>query len=195
MSAQWQVSVAPTSEPVSLTEAKQHAKITQTNDDATLRRYIQTARETAEDYMGRGLYTQTMVCNLDEFDDLIWLPRAAPLQSVTTVKYYDTAGVQQTLSATYYTVDTVSRPGRIVRAANQSWPALQLPRYAGRIEITYVVGFSTVAAIPERIKQGIRMYITHLDGDREGAGEIPAGVKACWQDKVEWIEPQCWNDR
>jgi hypothetical protein len=50
---------------------------------------------------------------------------AAPLQSVTTVKYYDASGVLQTLASTVYQVDTVSQPGRIVLAPTQIWPTVQ----------------------------------------------------------------------
>jgi len=195
VSASWTLVTAPTQEPISLTEAKQHAKITQGNDDASLARYIRTARETAEDYMDRALFTQTWLLTLDSFDDVIYLPRAAPLQSVTTVKYYDSNGVQQTLSSTYYTVDVQSRPGRIVRAVSQSWPSVQSQRYVGRIEITYVCGYTTVAAIPERIKQGIRMYVAYMDSDKEGMEDpekARRAAEACWEDRVRWLPPTCW---
>jgi uncharacterized phiE125 gp8 family phage protein len=193
--ASWQLVTAPVQEPISVAEAKQHAKINQDKDDVTVARFIKTAREAAEDYMNRALYTQTWQLVLDCFADIIHLPRAAPLQSVTTVKYWDTAGVQQTLASTFYTVDTVARPGRLTRAYNQVWPPLQ-DRYSGKIEITYVVGFSTVAAIPERIKQGIRMYVAYLDSDREGFDQdgerARKAAEACWDDRVIWIEPESY---
>ncbi len=187
----WQLVTAPTQEPVSVAEAKQHAKITQNQDDATLQRFIRTARESAEDYMNRGLFTQTWQLVLDEFTDTIYLPRAAPLQSVTTVKYWDSTGTQQTLAATFYTVDTVSRPGRITKTSGQSWPSLHAGRLSGRIEITYVIGWSDVKFIPERIKQGIRMYVAYMDSDREGMDTGAKAAEAFWDDRARWIEPQC----
>jgi uncharacterized phiE125 gp8 family phage protein len=74
----WAMTVAPTVEPISLTEAKQHARITQDNDDAMIQRFIVTAREQAEDYMNRGIMTQTwqMSARRVGVDDLP--ARAAP---------------------------------------------------------------------------------------------------------------------
>jgi hypothetical protein len=144
--------------------------------------------------MARGLLTQTWALSLRRFADVIWLPRAAPLQNdVTTapvVQYYDTAGVLQTLASTSYVVDTTSRPGRIVRAPSQSWPAVQSDRLGGAVLVTYVVGWTSAALIPERIKQGLRIYVTWLDGNRDGMdGDHCAAAEACWNDRVEVILP------
>lgn len=195
MTASWSLVTGPLQEPVTLAEAKQHAHITSTNDDATIQRFIRTAREAAEERMNRGLFTQTWKVALGGFAWDIHLPRAAPLASVTTVEYYDVIGTLLTLPSTYYDVDTLSRPGRITLAANQMWPALQSIRRSPRVIITYVIGWSSVALIPERIKQGIRMYVAYLDADREGLEEYGErarkAAEACWDDVVTWIEPDC----
>ncbi len=188
----WSLVTGPAVEPVTLAEVKAQARIADTNSDTVLALYIQAAREAAERYMNRGLYTQTWKLVLDRFYEEIQLPRAAPLQSVTSITYYDTDAVSQTLSSTIYTVDTVSRPGRVVRASDQSWPALQSDRLAGKVTITYVIGWTSTALIPERIKQGIRLYVTGLDRDRDGSGAGETSRKAaqsCWDDQVAWSEP------
>jgi uncharacterized phiE125 gp8 family phage protein len=192
----WALVTGPASEPITLVEAKQHARITQDNDDATIQRFIVTARETGEEYMNRGFFTQTWQMTLDWWYDVMYLPRAAPLQSVTTVQYYDTAGALQTLATSIYDTDTVSRPARIVLKPGQNWPALQSTRFTPRVIVTYVIGWTSVALIPERIKQGIRMYVAYLDCDREGLEEYREGARMaaenCWSDRVHWIEPQDW---
>src|SRR3954462_15596572 len=105
----WVRTVDPVTEPVSLTEAKDHARIDLTADDAAVTRFIQNGREEAEEYLGRGLLTQTWQLSLPNFFESMALPMAAPLQSVTSVQYYDTTGSLQTLSTSFYTVDTISR--------------------------------------------------------------------------------------
>ena len=195
MYAEWMRTVDPASEPLTLSEAKLQIRTPsgQTADDALLYSYIRTARETAEDYMARGLFTQTWQLNLGGFYTTMLLPMAAPLQSVTTVQYYDTTGTLQTLSSTIYDVDTISRPGRITLAANQAWPGLQSDKRVGRVIVTYVVGWTTIDLIPERIKQGIRFYLGYLTHDREGLDDGQRAVKnaqACWSDRVRWIEPR-----
>lgn len=193
MSWEWTRTIAPTQEPITLTEARAQARITHTSEDTLLRAYIQTAREYAETYMNRGLMTQTWKLTLPRFGDVMWLPMAAPLQSVTSVQYYDDDGTLQTLATTYYAVDTVSRPGRVVRKPDQSWPSVQWERVDAVI-ITYVVGWTAVTSIPERIKHGIRQYVTALDADREGlseyAGQAMRAAEACWSDRIEWMPPQ-----
>jgi len=189
----WTLVTAPALEPITVNEAKDHARITQDQEDGLILSWILSARQFAEDALQRGLYTQTWKLNLDRFADEISLPMAGPLQSVTTVKYYDTSGVLQTLASTVYAVDTVSRPGRVLLAPDQSWPSLQSDRRGG-VEITYVVGWSSVADIPERIKQGIRMAVAAMDADREGfSGAAEAAMRAaqaCWTDRVSWIPPR-----
>lgn len=185
----------PTQEPVTVEEAKRQARITDARSDGLVNAYVKTAREKAEEVLGYGLLTQTWRYDLEEFAEIIPLPMALQLQSITHVKYYDTTGTLTTLSSTYYETDTVSRPARLVRAADMSWPSLQADRRVGRVQITYVVGWSTVASVPERIKQGIRSYVTYLDMDRDGmdpqAKAAYEAAERCWSDRLYHLEPMC----
>jgi uncharacterized phiE125 gp8 family phage protein len=190
---EWVLLTAPTEEPLSILDAKAQARVTHDEEDSLWQSYISAARAAAEEHMSRGLLTQTWKLILPAFADSIWLPMAAPLQSVTSVKYYDTAGAQQTLSTTVYDVDTTSRPGRIVRKPLQTWPSVQSDRLATRIEITYVVGWTAKELIPERIRQGLRLHVGYLDCDREGLDEYGEqarkAAEACWSDRVYWKPP------
>jgi len=185
----------PTSEPITLADAQAQARITDSNSDALLQSYIATARLRAEQVLGYGLFTQTWRYDLDAFEDVIPLPMALQLQSVTHVKYYDTTGTLQTLSSSYYELDTMRRPACLVRGADVSWPSLQSDRRVGKVQITYVVGWSTVASIPEVIKQGIRMYVTYLDADRDGmetqALAAQLAAERCWGDRLYHLPPSC----
>lgn len=192
----WTLVTAPLSEPVSIDEVKPHARITDDNSDLVLDSFIAVAREAAEAYMGRGLLTQTWKLVLDGWANVTPLPMAAPLQSVTSVTYYDENGTQQTLATSVYAVDAVSRPGTVSLKPDQSWPSLQSARLNGNVEITYVVGWTTADLVPERIKQGIRQYVTYLDLDRDGlevrALESLQAAERCWSDRVWWTSPQVW---
>jgi uncharacterized phiE125 gp8 family phage protein len=173
-----------------LEEIKAHLRITSGDEDFTLASYIRTATDAAEAYMGRGLLTQTWKLLLDGWANIIDLPMAAPLQSVTSVKYYDDAGVLQTLSTSIYDIDTVSRPGRVVLKSDQAWPSWQQTRLNGAIEIVYVVGWASADLIPERIRQGIRQYVGYLYLDREGAETnalaAEQAAERCWSDRISW---------
>ncbi len=197
--SRWTLSLitAPTFEPISLQEAKDQARIVQTQGDANVYRYIRTAREAAEEFMNRGLVTQTWQLGLWAFDEENYLPRAHPLQNGTltkpVVQYYDVDGVLQTLAEANYLVDTYSRPGKISRAPGYAWPPVQADRRAPSVLITYTIGWTTAALVPERIKQGLRLYIAWLDRDRDGSepgGDLAlVRAQACWTDVLSYIEP------
>lgn len=185
----WALVTGPTSEPITLEDAKNHLHMHQDDDNALVNDYLRAARQAAENYLGRGLFTQTWKLNLSRFADVMWLPMAAPLASVTSVKYYDSSGTQQTLATTYYTVETVSTPGSVVRAPGQSWPAIHSDRLMP-VEIIYVCGYADTALIPDDIKSGIRVYLSGLEN-----GTLDVAKKAAdaiWSNAgvVRWIPPQ-----
>lgn len=190
----WTVTTAPAIEPLTVEEAKQQARISDGYSDTLIEAYIRSAREAAESFMGRGLLTQTVKAVFDDFANMMPLPMASPLQSITHVKYYDVDGTLQTLSASVYDTDTVVRPAAVVLKAAQSWPALQADRRNGRVEITYIVGWTTADLIPEQIRQGLRMYVTYLDLDRDGsdprARAAQLAAERCWSDRIWWTAPR-----
>lgn len=185
----------PTSEPITTSDAKLDRRITGSDDDAAVVRWIASARSRAESYLGRGLLQQTWKLALDEFVDEIELPMAAPLQSVTSVQYYNTSGSLTTLGASVYQVDTLSEPGRVLLAPDQVWPATQSGRRLA-VEITYVVGYANAAAIPPDVLDALYLWIGDRDQFRESLSEsvvtsIPAGVEALLAPhRVFWRAPR-----
>lgn len=189
----WWLYVAPTLQAVSADEAKAHLRITDTANDDNIEQFLNTAIEEAEQHMGRGLLTQTWKANFDAFVDDLPLPMAAPLQSVTSVIYYDSDGAQQTLSASVYDVDTQARPGCVRLKSGQAWPSLQSDRRGWRVQVTYVVGWTSPLLVPERIKQGIRQFVAYLELDRDGmepqALAARQAAERLWSDRIAWTPP------
>jgi len=195
----------PDKEPISLDEAKQHSRIGDHYSDDLVSVYLQSAREYAEEYLGYGLYTQTWRLELGGFRDVMELPMALVLQNDPTatpstavqIQYYGLDGTLLTLDPTLYLIDPTSRPARITRAPNKMWPSIQPDRITGCVRITYVVGWTRVEDIPQRIKQGIRGYITYLDADRDGlepnAMQALQMAQACWSDRMFWTPPYVWT--
>jgi uncharacterized phiE125 gp8 family phage protein len=180
MNAAWTLLTAPQTEPISVDDAKLHLKVETTTEDVQLVMTIRAARAAVEEYLGRALITQTWVYTQDRWSDDIRLPRAAPLVSVTSVKYRDEAGTQQTLTSSVYLVDTASEPGRVLLAPTQSWPALQSGR-PGAVEITYVAGWTTASLVPDPIRWAILLKIGGFHAfreDRAGLNEVahPSGA-------------------
>jgi uncharacterized phiE125 gp8 family phage protein len=192
---EWRRSVDAAIEPLSIDEGKAACSMTHVDEDGLVEAWIRAAREAAETHLHRGLLTQTMVLQLSAFAEAIWLPMAAPLQSVSSVQYYDTAGVLTTLSSSTYAVDTNSQPGLITRAPSAAWPSIQADRRMPVI-VTFVVGWTDAVSVPELVKQGMRFWIAALDMDRVGGTvDAEASRKAAaslWDlaGVVTWREPE-----
>jgi uncharacterized phiE125 gp8 family phage protein len=182
-------------EPMTVEEAKLARRIQHDDEDANVERWIRSARAQVESHLGRGLLTQTWKLALDAFADEMVLPMAAPLQSVTHVKYYNTSGTLTTLSSSVYQVDTLSEPGRVLLAPDQTWPDLQSGRLLA-VEITYVVGWTSVDQIPAPIVDAMHLLIGDRDAHREdtlvgSATRLPRGVDALLgPHRVWWREPK-----
>ena len=142
-----------------------------TTEDDLLTSLIQSAREHVEDITRRALLTQTWYAYLDEFPadrDFIRLP-FGNLQSVTSVKYKDSAGTETTMTvATDYLVETNGEQcGRIVLPYGVSWPSATLWP-SNPITIEFVCG-TAAASIKASIIAALKLLLADLWTNREGA--------------------------
>ena len=164
------VTVAATDAPVSVDEVKLRLRIDAADDQSDVQLMIAGATGYVEKYCNTRLATQTVVMKCDSFRDFGYLPEA-PLQSVSSVTYVDTAGAAQTLSTDVYEVRADGLDASIVLKPGQQWPATQL---GSRITVTAVVGY---AAVPDAVKNAILLLIGGYYADREPA-DLPAGAHA-----------------
>lgn len=168
---------APVVEPVGLDEVKAHLRVDIRDDDPLITTLIQVARERIEDEARHYLMTQTLDYSLDEFpgEDVLVMP-LVPLQAVTAISYYDTAGVGVTVSSASYQVDTASRPARIALNRGYAWPTTPLRTLNG-VVVRVVVGFgSTFADVPAQLRQALLLLVGHYYENREAAiisGAVP----------------------
>lgn len=193
MNCAWQRTVDPTNEPISLDEAKIHFRVSGASEDSKIQRDLRASRMQVEDYLHRGLVTQTWKYVQDVFTDEIPLPMAGPLVSVTSVKYYDTSGAQQTLSTSVYEVDTLSEPGCVRLKPDQTWPQLQIGK-ALAVEVIYVVGQASTA-VRDDIVDAILMLALDRYEQRENTvigtitAELPTGIESILAPLRMWWAP------
>jgi uncharacterized phiE125 gp8 family phage protein len=157
--------------PVSLVEAKLQCRVDGTDEDALLNAYIAAATSFVENLTGRALISQTWELVLDDFSDAILIPKG-PVQSITYVKYYDTAEVLQTLSASDYTLDNASDPAWLVRPEDVTYP--EVADGVNNVIVRFVAGYST---LPAEIKAAMLVLISSWF-DNRSTGEIPDAVHA-----------------
>jgi uncharacterized phiE125 gp8 family phage protein len=163
------VTAQPASEPVSLVEAKAQCRVDGTDSDTELNIYILAARVFVEEYTGTKLVSQAVLMQGAQLCDLYDLP-AAPVISVTSVKYLDTDGAEQTLSTDVYELVNTGLEPQIRRKINQVWPSIRCASDA--VRVTAVVGYSTV---PEPIRAAILLIISSWF-DNRNVGPVPDGA-------------------
>lgn len=154
----------PVVEPITLQEAKDHLRVDDDLEDALISELIFTARSWCEQFLLRDLITQTQLLYIDGFDCQS-IDIKANLQGVTTVKYLDSDGVQQTLADTEYVVDTVSTVGRIMLAYGSAWPATYPELNA--VEIEFDVGYGLAIDVPAPIRSAMLLLVGHYYLNRE----------------------------
>ena len=171
---------APASTPVSLAEAKAHLRVDATDEDALITLCIAKAVAAIDGPFGIGrcMITQTWLLSLDCFPDYEIRIPLGPVASVTTLKYLDTIGVEQTLSSSNYWVANKREPTIIVPGYGLMWPNHRpMP---GSVKIEFVAGAS---AATDDLKAAVLLLIGHYFEHREAvtddksAVELPLGVQ------------------
>ena len=181
------VKVAPAVEPVSLTEAKTQLRIdsSDTSYDTEITGLITAARQWIEQRFGISLITQTRTQKQDQLYERYPIYRNflgpyysrttlgllyPPVQSITSFKYIDTDGNQQTFTA--YTAQglTTPRVGALDIETPRLYPNVTWPVFKwipDAIEIEYVCGYGDDATyVPEVIKIAIKMVLSHFFENR-----------------------------
>lgn len=157
--------VAPTQLPVDLDELKMRLKITSNDQDSLLQSYLEAATEYCQEYQWAQYCTATFVERFDSFP-CYFVPQRTPLISVTSIVYNDTSNTSQTYSSGNYTVDSYSKPARIVPAYNTTWPTTY--GHVNDVTLTYTAGYGTPADVPEEIRHAILLKAAQAYGDCEG---------------------------
>lgn len=158
------VFTAPAEEPLTLEEVIYHCRVDleSSEEHAQLNGLISAARRHAENELNRYLITQTLDTYFDGFQEVFKLP---PMQSVTAITYFDTAGVEQTLAADQYLVDSASIPSRITVSYGNTWPSTRSQNNA--VKIRFVAGYGLAADVPGCIKNWMLMRIKTLYESRD----------------------------
>ncbi len=153
---------APTLEPLTLDEVKDHLRLPREvgDDDSLLTAQLAAARQDVEDRTNRQLVTATWTLKADSFPystGVITLPRA-PLATVTTIHYLEAAaGVSTLWASSNYIVSTTREPGEITLAYGCSFPSVY--PIANAVTIVYTAG-AAVASVNGKAKQAIKIKLS-----------------------------------
>jgi uncharacterized phiE125 gp8 family phage protein len=157
---------APIAEPVSLADMQAVMGVhdtTNTLRDSVIASRITAARMMAEEFTRKAIISQAWELYLPCFRPVLQLKMS--LQSVTSVKYIDTDGVQQTLADDQYLVDTVH--GCLYPAYGVTWPSVRSQHNA--VVIEHVAGYGPNASdVPENVLEAIKFLVAHWENYQPG---------------------------
>lgn len=158
--------------PITVDEAKANGRIDTTAEDALVENCIRSALAHAEKWAGAAFQSQIWELVLDEFPSSeIEIPYG-PVLSITSVKYIDGDGAEQT--TTDYEIDlTPSDKAWVI--PTEDWPTTM--DTANAVTVRFVAG----DAPPDDVRQAILLLTEHFyDNRAASSGEdvkaIPFGV-------------------
>lgn len=175
----------PSTEPITLSEAKNYLKVedSYTDDDTLITAIITSVRQYIETYLSTALITQTIEEKWDYFEVRDYQLRqnfnlgVNPVQSVTSITYIDTDGDSQTWSASEYVVDTHRPVARIGLKNGYTWPSIQDEINA--LTVTYVAGYgNSGSSVPGNILQAMRYLIaTYYENRTDHLATLPTASR------------------
>lgn len=164
----------PAALAVALADVKTQLRIDGTEHDATLTAYIEAATKVAEHETGRRFITQTWEAVYDAFPCGAIELGLSPVQSVTSIKYLDVSGVEQTVSIVDYVLDPDQSLGigYVLPAIDLAWPAAA--DSVNAVRVRFVAGYgASSAAVPANARVWITLAVSEMFNGC-GAGALDA---------------------
>lgn len=158
---------------VSLADIKAHLRIEWAYDDTTLTAIQAVVAEFLDGrngYLRRALCSQTWQWSLPCFPPSgeLHFPMP-PLQSVTSIQYYDETETLQTYAAANYYTYTQEAVGYVKLKQAASWPATYVRDDA--VLVTFVAGYGASSAVPAAIRQAALILAGNMYANR---GDVAA---------------------
>ena len=192
------VKTPPTQKPLTPSEVREHLRQDAADETDDYLNFLIDAAiaqvDGGQDGIGYAMLSQAWLLTFDDFNwyGPIELP-GWPVKSVTSIKYTDNDGVEQTLAASKYEL-VKERTIAQIYPVNESgewshWP-LDLDYRPGKVKVEYRLGETQVSKVPADLKMALLMMIGKWYMAREGLmqgslSEIPSGSSAILN-KYRW---------
>jgi len=191
----YRLDTAPTTEPVTLDDAKGHMRVDGTAEDSYIEELIAAARRHLDGHagrLGRALITQTWTRTLAAWPAAIELA-VPPVQAVDAIEYIAPDGTTNTLDASAYRVRGLDapEPATVRRAPGTEWPEVADDPEA--ITVTFTAGYGDAPGdVPQPIRHAIKLLVTDWFEKRsasmivDGFSTLPTGVEEIITQYREW---------
>ena len=170
---------APSIDPVTIAECKRHMRIEHSDDDVIIGSLINVAVNYLDvtGMLGKAMITQTWAEYVDFHATTVHLS-ITPVQSVSSIEYYDVNNVLQTDTLSNYYIIGTKGYKTIYPKSGYAWPVTF--KRDDAIKITYVVGYGDTA---ERVRHALKMLVANYYENRENelvgtiSKTLPFGVE------------------
>lgn len=182
--------ITPPAAVLTLEQLRRHCKIDPpdaTNDaDDDLTAALAGAHATAQHYTRISIGSQTLELALDAFPDGCIQLLQGPVTSITSVKYIDLDGDEQTLDTSLYSLDDYSVPAWLLPAVDTEWP--DTLETANAVKVRYVAGAASIdGAVAQALRLLSGLYFDNRNAaDKGEMFEIPFGVKYLLDTVKDW---------
>ena len=171
------------SNPIAQSEAKNHLRVTTSDEDAYITNLITASTQMAENYCNSYFINTTLRMNFSYFPEGEFRLYGGKINSLTHIKYYNDSDVLTTWNASNYSVNLDSEPCLITYSESSTLPTTYLKSNA--VVATYVSGFGSSASdVPMAIRQAILILIGHLYENRQ---EVVFGSPQVMPKASEWL--------
>jgi len=178
-----QLVTAPAIEPVTIAECKAHMRIEHSDDDQVIADLIAVAVNYLDvtGMLGKAMITQTWAEYFAPNPGTVHLS-ITPVQSVSSIEYYDANNTLQTDTLSNYYVIGTKGYKTIYPKSGYTWPTVF--KRDDAIKITYVVGYGDSAeSVPTTVRHAIKMLVANYYENRENeligtiSKTLPFGVE------------------
>lgn len=180
----------PTTGAVSISEVKANTNIDFDDDDVLVHGLIEAATRAVGEMSGRVLMTETWSASFASGQrGKLCLPKS-PVQSITSITYYDSDDVQQTANVNDFYLFRDDDVAYLCPKSGSEWPNANTDRWDA-ITVTFVAGYT---AVPTSLKHAVLMMVDHYYENRGATSErkvseVPLGVDHLVSlDRVGWIK-------
>ena len=154
--AAYSQTVKPVGRVVPLADLKDHLHYLSTDQDQYISALHDMAVARIELETRRQLLTATWELRLPCFPSVIEL-RKCPVASVSSIKYLDQDGVEQTLATSVYSTFLQREPAEIHLAYSQSWPTIRETEQS--VTVTFVAGYGADVDCPAAAHHLVKLIV------------------------------------
>lgn len=156
----------PTTQPITLAEAKLHLRVDIDDDDSLILSLIDAATSACEHLMGRAIMPQKWQLSACGFGAGVLVLQRPTVTAIDSFAYVDPSGATQTLAPVAYRLIIGSDyTAAVVPAYNTSWPAVM--SQPDSVNVVFSCGYADAGNVPGPIKSWIKLMVGALYKNRE----------------------------